>query len=79
VNVAARLCDIARAGEVLFSAAVMDNIHRGIHQSASLAWGSESGINALPLPLRRLPSFALRGRRAPVEIWCLPATGRVRV
>jgi adenylate cyclase len=80
VNVAARLCDRARAGEVLFSAAVMDNIHRSVHQSASLAWwGSESGIGALPLPFRRLCSFVLRGRSAPVEVWCLPAIGRVRL
>jgi adenylate cyclase len=80
VNVAARLCDRARGGEVLFSAAVLDNIHSSVHQPASSAWwGCESAIGVVPLPFRRLSSFALRGRRAPVEIWCLPASERVRM
>jgi adenylate cyclase len=80
VNVAARLCDRARAGEVLFSAAVLDNIHGTIHQPASSAWWScESAIGVVPLPFRQLSALALRGRRAPVEIWCLPATERTRM
>jgi adenylate cyclase len=80
VNVAARLCDRARAGEVLFSAAVLDNIHSTVRQPAYSAWwGGESAIGVVPLPYRQLSSFAVRGRREPVEIWCLPATKRVRM
>ena len=79
VNVAARLCDRARAGEVLFSAAVLDNVHSTVHQPVYSGLGRESAIGAVSLPYRQLPSFALRGRTAPVEIWCLPATERVRL
>jgi adenylate cyclase len=80
VNVAARLCDRARAGEVLFSAAVLESIHSPVHQTARAGWWScESAIGVVPLPYRRLSSYALRGRREPVEIWCLPATERVRM
>jgi adenylate cyclase len=80
VNVAARLCDRARAGEVLFSAAVLDNIRSPAHQPARAGWwGGESAIDVVPLPYRHLSFLALRGRRAPVEIWCLPATQRVRM
>jgi adenylate cyclase len=80
VNVAARLCDRARAGEVLFSAAVMDNIRSPAHDPARAGWWSgESAIGVVPLPYRHLSFLSLRGRRAPVEIWCLPATDRVRM
>ena len=79
VNVAARLCDRARAGEVLFSAAVLDNIRSPAHQPARAGWwGGASAIGAVPLPYRHLSFLALRGRSAPVEIWCLPAAERVR-
>jgi adenylate cyclase len=67
VNVAARLCNRARAGEVLFSGTVAtsdDAITRPIPE---------------PLPFLRLPQFALRGRTAPLDIWCVPAQERLAV
>jgi adenylate cyclase len=77
VNIAARLCDRARGGEVLFSAAVLDNIHSPAHQPARAGWwGGESAIGVVPVPYRHLSFLPLRGRSAPVEIWCLPATER---
>jgi class 3 adenylate cyclase len=81
VNVAARLCDRARAGEVLFSAAVLANIRSTVREPGDPAWWEcETGIGVVPLPYRHLSSLALRGRKAPVEIWCLPAaTERVRI
>ena len=30
-----------------------------------------------PIPVLQLPQFALRGRSAPLDIWCVPATERV--
>lgn len=78
VNVAARLCDRARGGEVLFSAAVLNSIRGSAIQPASSEWWSgESAISVEPVPYRQLPSFALRGRSALVDIWCWPATERV--
>jgi class 3 adenylate cyclase len=67
VNVAARLCSRARAGEVLLSctvAAALD-IDR-----------SERELKVGPIPVLHLPQFALRGRAAPLDIWCVPATER---
>jgi len=78
VNVADRLCERARAGEMLFSAAVLDQMHHSTHRSGQpMWWASESGIQVEPLPYLRLPSFEVRGRSAPVEVWCLPAAERV--
>ena len=68
VNVAARLCGRARAGEVLFScnvAAALD--HKGA--AAGAAVGST--------PFLQLPKFELRGRRGPIDIWCVPAAQRL--
>jgi len=68
VNVAARLCSRARAGEVLLSysvAAALD-IDDG---------GREVYVG--PIPVLQLPQFALRGRTAPMDIWCVPALERV--
>jgi adenylate cyclase len=80
VNVAARLCDRARAGEVLFSAAVLDNIHSTLHQPAhSARWDGTSAIRVLPLCYRQLSSLALRGRREPLEIWCFPTAERTQM
>ncbi len=60
VNVAARLCQRARAGEVLLSANVLESLDReAVHD------------------LVALPDLALRGRDAPVRIFCLPARERV--
>jgi adenylate cyclase len=67
VNVAARLCSRARAGEVLFSEAVAKSeqiIARPIPE---------------PQPFLHLPQFALKGRRAPLDIYCVPALDRVVV
>jgi adenylate cyclase len=66
VNVAARLCGRARAGEVLFSCSVAD------------ALGKTAGENSVgPTPILQLPKFELRGRRGPIDIWCVPAPERL--
>jgi adenylate cyclase len=68
VNVAARLCGRARAGEVLFSCTV----------AAAL-----DGAGAVPFvaaggrPFLQLPQFELRGRRGAIDIWCVPAVERL--
>jgi adenylate cyclase len=68
VNVAARLCSRARAGEVLFSAAV----------AAALQAERVSDERANQLqPCIRLPQFSLRGRSRPLDIWCMPAPQRL--
>ena len=69
VNVAARLCSRARAGEVLFSCTVA----AALSISAD-AKGGESSTSFL-----QLPQFELRGRRGPIDIWCVPATERVAI
>ena len=60
VNVAARLCQRARAGEVLMSASVSEAL-----EEASVR-------DVIPLP-----DFTLRGRDAPVRIYCVPARERI--
>jgi class 3 adenylate cyclase len=68
VNVAARLCSRARAGEVLLSCTV------------AAALEMDGGARELyigPIPVLHLPQFALRGRSAPLDIWCVPARERV--
>jgi adenylate cyclase len=60
VNVAARLCQRARAGEVLFS----DGVARALDPV------TVAGM--IPLP-----PLALRGRAAPVAIYCMPAPERL--
>jgi adenylate cyclase len=67
VNVAARLCGRARAGEVLFSCAVANAL--GNIAGTSTAMGS--------IPFLQLPQFELRGRRGPIDIWCVPAVERL--
>jgi adenylate cyclase len=66
VNVAARLCNRARAGEVLFSHAVATAINEG-------------GATGTAAPFVQLPRFELRGRTDPLDIWCLPAMSRLAV
>jgi adenylate cyclase len=61
VNVASRLSQRARAGEALFSRSVMTVIEE----------------RKVDLRYVALPALQLRGREAPVEIYCLPATDRV--
>ncbi len=68
VNVAARLCSRARAGEVLLSCTVADALHIA---------GGERSLYVGPIPVLHLPQFALRGRTAPLDIWCVPAMQRV--
>jgi adenylate cyclase len=69
VNVAARLCGRARAGEVLFSASV-----------AAALDSRPRAVGEAPEPhCIHLPQFALRGRTRPLDIWCMPAQQRVAI
>jgi class 3 adenylate cyclase len=63
VNVASRLCQRARAGEMLFSGAIKQSLD---------AHGLD--IGALPLPPMRL-----RGRSSPIDIYCVPLHARLQV
>jgi adenylate cyclase len=73
VNVAARLCSRARAGEVLFSCTV------------AAALGGDTPVTGIgapvpaagAVPFLQLPQFELRGRRGPIDIWCVPALERL--
>jgi adenylate cyclase len=67
VNVAARLCSRARAGEVLFSCTV----------AAALENEATVGSVVGGMPFLQLPQFELRGRRGPIDIWCVPAAERL--
>lgn len=64
VNVAARLCNRARAGEVLFSNAVASALGPG-------------NFGEPESPFVQLPQFELRGRADPLDIWCVPAVARL--
>jgi adenylate cyclase len=68
VNVAARLCSRARAGEVLFSCTVA---------AALVGNGATTGPAVGTTPFLQLPQFELRGRRGPIDIWCVPAAERL--
>ncbi len=61
VNVASRLGQRARAGEMLFSDAVKMSL-------------DEQGFDVVALPL---PSLILRGRSNPIDIFCVPSRARV--
>jgi len=69
-NVAARLCSRARAGEVLFSCVVAAALQAST--SADPAAASNSAMSAF----LQLPRYELRGRREPLDIWCVPADRR---
>jgi adenylate cyclase len=69
-NVAARLCSRARAGEVLFSCAVAAAL-----QASTLASPAAASNPAMSAFLQ-LPRYELRGRREPLDIWCIPADRR---
>jgi class 3 adenylate cyclase len=69
VNVAARLCERARAGEVLFSDTVAE-----VLGNDWLVAVSGAGV---PQRFLRLPRVQLRGRTAPLDIWCMPAPRRL--
>lgn len=66
VNVAARLCSRARSGEVLLSCTV-----------AAALDINDGELYIGPIPVLHLPQFALRGRTAPLDIWCVPAMERI--
>lgn len=68
VNVASRLCSRARAGEVLFSCTVATALEAG-----AATPGSAMDATAF----LQLPQFELRGRRGPIDIWCIPASERL--
>ena len=68
VNVAARLCSRARAGEVLFSCTVA---------AALETYAAIPGVTLGPAAFLQLPQFELRGRRGPIDIWCVPAPERL--
>jgi adenylate cyclase len=63
VNIAARLCQRARAGEMLFSSALKHSLD---------AHGMDVGATPLP-PLQ------LRGRSHPIDIYCVPLATRMHV
>jgi len=63
VNIAARLCQRARAGEMLFSSALKRTLD---------AHGVDIGATPLP-PLQ------LRGRSHPIDIFCVPLQTRVQL
>jgi adenylate cyclase len=63
VNIAARLCQRARAGEMLFSSSLKRSLD---------AQGLDVGATALP-------ALQLRGRSHPVDIFCVPLATRLQV
>jgi adenylate cyclase len=63
VNIAARLCQRARAGEILFSSALKRSL-------------DAHGVNIGATPL---PPLHLRGRLHPIDIFCVPLEARVQV
>ena len=63
VNIAARLCQRARAGEMLFSSALKRSLDaRGVD------------VGATPLP-----PLQLRGRSHPIDIFCVPLETRLSI
>jgi class 3 adenylate cyclase len=70
VNVAARLCSRARAGEVLFSCTVAASLDA--HPSADAPVLGQ-------IPFLQLPQFELRGRSELLDIWCVPAVERLAI
>jgi adenylate cyclase len=72
-NVAARLCGRARAGEVLFSCTVAAAVDARSPKTSIAEPGHER------LAFLQLPRYELRGRRAPLDIWCIPASKRIEL
>ena len=60
VNTAARICERARAGELLFSEPVMGSL----------------ATSGLVLPAIELPPVQLKGKHDPIRMYCLPAARR---
>jgi class 3 adenylate cyclase len=73
VNVAARLCSRARAGEVLFSCTVAAALDGDAPTTGKAVAVQAAGT----APFLQLPQFELRGRRSPIDIWCVPAPVRL--
>jgi len=63
VNIAARLCQRARAGEMLFSHALKQSLDAG----------------GLDVGATHLPAMQLRGRSNPIDIYCVPTETRLQV
>jgi adenylate cyclase len=63
VNIAARLCQRARAGEMLFSGALKRSL-------------DEHGVDIGATPL---PALQLRGRLLPIDIFCVPRPTRLQL
>jgi adenylate cyclase len=63
VNVASRLCQRARAGEMVFSRSLKRSLDERGHD-----------IKAV-----ELPAMTLRGRSSPIDIFCVPITKRMRI
>jgi adenylate cyclase len=63
VNIAARLCQRARAGEMLFSSTLKRSL-------------DAHGVNVGATPL---PPLQLRGRSHPIDIFCVPLETRMQV
>jgi adenylate cyclase len=63
VNVASRLCQRARAGEMLFS----DSIKRSLD------------ARGFDIEAMALPPMTLRGRSAPIDIYCVPLQTRLHL
>jgi adenylate cyclase len=63
VNVASRLCQRARAGEMVFSRSLKRSLDERGHD-----------IKAV-----ELPAMTLRGRISPIDIYCVPITKRMRI
>ncbi|HTY94197.1 MAG TPA: adenylate/guanylate cyclase domain-containing protein [Steroidobacteraceae bacterium] len=63
VNVASRLCQRARAGEMVLSGALKQSLDARGH-----------AINAV-----ELPPMTLRGRSTPIDIYCVPIGKRLRI
>ena len=63
VNVASRLCQRARSGEMLFSSSFKQSL-------------DAQGLNVGATPL---PPMQLRGRTNPIDIYCVPLEARVQV
>src|SRR5579872_5032616 len=63
VNIASRLCQRARAGEIMFSGAIKQSLD---------AHGFDIGALALP-------PMILRGRTNPIDIFCVPLHARLQV
>ena len=61
VNVASRLCQRARAGEMIFSGSIKHSL-------------DARGLN---LEAVQLPSMTLRGRSSPIDIFCVPLAKRL--